>query len=104
LEFKVKLQSAGPDVDQEKLADHDEVHTWPPLIYTIFYQSPEGQFALKQFLTNTLGIDESGGRSFAEMLAETPGKQLLVTLHHEPYTDKQNEPQIATRIKSVAAL
>jgi hypothetical protein len=37
------------------------------------------------------------------MCAETPGRQLVITLKHRPYTDKNtNEAEIATDIGATA--
>lgn len=106
LSFSCKLMAARDDVDQDELADPKvgEVTTWPSFNRDIWIDTPEGEFALRKFLTDTLGI-EPGNKSLGEMVAEAPGKQLLVTLRHRPYTDKNtNEAEIATEIGSTAAV
>lgn len=106
--FKIKAQYAGPDVDPDQLADvGSEVPSWPAFTHDIFYGTPEGEWALVQFLTNTLGIDPGEGKaakSVREILAEAPGKQLTIELKHEPYVNRSGEADIATRIKSTAKI
>lgn len=104
LSFNVKLQAPQADVDMEVLNDPKvgDIATWPSFNRDIWIDTPEGEFALRQFLTNTLGI-EPGKKSLGEMCAESPGLQLLVTLKHRPYTDKNtNEAEIATEIGATA--
>lgn len=101
LAFKCKIMAAVQVDDQEALADQGDIMLWPPMSHDVFIHSPEGQWQLRQFLTETLGI-EGEGKSLGEMVSESPGKQLLITLKHEPYTSKANTPEIATRIASTA--
>lgn len=105
LEFKLKISAAYEGVDADQLADVGDVTSWPPFIYSVWYDTPEGEFQLKNFLTTTLDIDGAGGKSFGELIAQAPGKQLLVTLKHRPYQDKNTrEAEIATDVGSVAKL
>lgn len=102
LSFKVKLIAPQDDVDREALADHPAVTDWPPMKRDIFISEP---WELKKFLTETLGIDpgpEDNSKTLAQMVAEAPGKQLMATLHHRPYTDRDGQPAIATEIKGTA--
>lgn len=107
LSFAIKVLSPrGDDVDMDALADPKvgDVATWPTFNKDIWIDTPEGEHALRQFLQNTLGI-EPGKKSLGEMAAESPGRQLLVTLKHRPYTDKNtNEAEIATDIGATAAV
>jgi hypothetical protein len=106
LSFSCKLTAPHSDVDEEALADPKigEVSSWPPFNRDIWIDTPEGEFALRQFLTNTLGI-EPGKMTLGQMAAQAPGRQLLVTLKHRPYTDKNtNEAEIATEIGATAAV
>jgi len=107
LSFGIKiLTPRGDDVDMEALDDPKvgAIETWPTFNKDIWIDTPEGEFALRQFLNNTLGI-EPGKMSLGEMAAASPGKQLLTTLKHRPYTDKNtNEAEIATDIGSTAAV
>jgi hypothetical protein len=106
IDFTVKLMMARQVDDQEALAEQGDVADWFPLVYGIFYETPEGRYNLKNFLSETLGIDPGEGKnekSLSEMIASSPGAQLLVTLKHEPYVDKNSgKPEIATRIGGVA--
>jgi extradiol dioxygenase family protein len=58
---------------------------------------------LKRFLVDVLGIDEAG-RTFKEMIADSPGRQCLATIEHKPFTNKAGEPDIAANITRVARL
>lgn len=101
ISFALKLQSPMQDVDQEALADHGaEVHTWPPVNYDLWIDSPEGLYRLKTFLVDTLGLDPAG-KSVRELCTEATGKQLLASLIHKPYV-KNDQPEIATNVGSVA--
>ncbi len=101
ISFSCKVISAGPDVDQDALAECGDLSSWPPFKRDIWIDSPEGQFALKQFLTNTLDLDAKG-KSFAELLAESPGKQLTITLKHRPFMNRDGEADISTEIGATA--
>jgi hypothetical protein len=103
--FTIKLMMAQQVDDQEELAKQGDVSDWFPLTHDIFYETPEGRYGLKQFLSEVLAIDPGSGKNektLSEMVASSPGAQLLVTLRHEPYMSKQNTPEIATRIGGVA--
>lgn len=104
-EFAVKLMAATQVDDQQALQDQGSISDWFSLQHSIFYETPEGRYNLKQFLAETLDISPGSGKSektLSEMLAESPGRQLLATLRHEPYMSKQGTPEIGTRIASVA--
>lgn len=106
ISFSIKLMSPQEDVDQEDLANFgSDVTSWPPFNRDIWIDSPEGEWALRQFLTNTLGIEPGEGKNektLGEMCAEAPGKQLLATLKHRPFMNKQNEAEISTEIGATA--
>lgn len=106
LSFSCKIMAPQSDVDQDDLNDPKvgDISSWMPFNKDIWVDTPEGEFALRKFLTDVLGI-EAGDKSLGEMAAESPGKQLLVTLKHRPFTDKNtNEAEIATDIGAVAAV
>jgi hypothetical protein len=104
LSFSCKLLMAREDVDQEQLADHGDISAWPPMSKD-FWDGPEALWQITQFLTKVLVIDDDGGsKTVSELVAESPGKQFIVTLGHRPYVDKQGEPAIQTEIAGVAAL
>lgn len=56
-----------------------------------FYTSEDAMYRLKEFLIDHLGIDPMGSdgteRSIKEMLADAPGKQVLVQITHQPSPD-----------------
>lgn len=104
LEFNIKLMAAKEDVDADRLADHPEVSSWPPLKHSVFVNEP---WPLKKFLTEVLEIDpgEEGTpseKTLGQMVAEAAGRQLIVTVANEPYVTSAGEPDIATRIKACA--
>lgn len=102
--FSCKAKSPMEDVDADDLANPrvGEIDTWPPFNKDIWVDTPEGEFQLAQFLENTLDIDPDK-KSLGEMCAEAPGRQLVITLKHRPYTDKNtNEAEIATDIGATA--
>jgi hypothetical protein len=106
--FNCKAHSPMEDVDLDDLNNPKvgEISTWPSFNKDIWIDTPEGEFQLTQFLTNTMGIEPMNGKekkSLGEMCAETPGRQLVITLKHRPYTDKNtNEAEIATDIGATA--
>lgn len=103
--FSIKLMAPVEVEDMEALAEQGDIADWYPLTNDIFYETPEGRYGLKQFLSDVLVIDPGEGhneKSLSEMIAESPGKRLNVTLKHEPYTSRQGTPEIGTRIASVA--
>lgn len=104
-DFIIKLMAPVQVDDQAALADQGSISDWFGLQHGIFYETPEGRYNLKNFVTETLDISPGSGKSektLSEMIAESLGKQLLVTLKHEPYMSKQGTPEIGTRIASVA--
>lgn len=85
----------------EDMEAHPPVSEWSSMTHDIFVHTEGGQYALRQFLENTLGMDVAG-KTFKELLAEAGGKQLLVKTKHEPYMTKDNQPDVAERIESTA--
>lgn len=103
LSFNVKLQMPHEDVDTEALSEAGDISTWPPMNHDIWVDTPEGEWALRQFLSETLQIDGEG-KSLGEMCAETPGLALNVNIGHRPFVNKAGQPEIASEIKSTAAV
>ena len=99
VDFKLKVLMAQDDVDQDDIKD--DISSWAPFIHSIFLHTEGGQYAFKQFLTVTLDI-EGGKKTLGEMLAEAPGKQVLMKLKHEPYVTREGTTEIGTRIESCA--
>lgn len=98
-----KTAQAQADVDQAQLAESGGVgNSVTQTFFLVNNDGNENSWPLKNFLENHLGI-ESSGKSLAQMLAEAPGKQVLVTLKHEIYTDKASgETAIAMRVAGTA--
>jgi hypothetical protein len=106
--FSCKASSPMEDVDLDDLNNPKvgEISTWPSFNKDIWIDTPEGEYQLEQFLTNVLGVEPGEGKnskSLGEMCAEAPGRQLIITLKHRPYTDRNtNEAEIATDIGATA--
>ena len=103
IDIQFKTMQAQADVDQAALAEAGGVGNI--VTKSFWMQDNEGNttdYALVQFLEHHLGIEKTG-KSIAQMLAEAPGKQVLITLKHRIYTDKStNEPDIAVDVGSTA--
>lgn len=98
-----KTMQAQEDVDQTALAEAGGVGN--TIVQDFFLTTNDGNdnsYQLLRVLTDHLGIEKSG-KTLAQMLAEAPGKQILVSLKHEMYVDKSSgEPQIAARVGGTA--
>lgn len=105
IDFSVKALMAKQVDDEEALKEQGDITDWYPFQYSVFYETPEGRYNLKNFLAETLSVDPGEGKnekSLGEMVAASPGSQLIFALKHEPYMSKAGTPEIATRIASVA--
>src|SRR5882762_7394204 len=98
-----KTMQAQEDVDQTLLAEAGGVgNTVTQDFFLTTNDGNDNSWGLLQFLENHLGI-EKAGKSLAQMLAEAPGKQVLVNLKHEIYMDKKTgEPGMAVRVAGTA--
>jgi hypothetical protein len=101
LRFMIKPIAAQEDVDQDNLAEHGELATWPPFRRDYWIDTPEGLYNAKLFLTEVLGIEAGKGATFSQIASESPGKQVVFELGHRPFV-RDGQPEIATEIKSVA--
>jgi len=80
--FKLKILKPYKGVDEAAAAEQQIVGK---TIQVEYYVTDLATYRLTDFL-NDLGIDTEG-KPFDQALAEAPGKQLLVTLKHEPSPD-----------------
>lgn len=98
-----KAMQAQDDVDQEALAAAGGVgNTFTQDFFLTTNDGNDNSWGLVNTLENHLGIDKTG-KTLAQMLAEAPGKQVLVNVAHEMYVDKKtNEPAVAVRVKGTA--
>lgn len=107
LRFKCKIVSPTSDVDQTRLAEaagEGGIVSLAPLNHDLWVDTPQGEYALQQFLQNTLGLELGEGRSkksYSELLAESIGRQLLGTVVHKMGM-RDNKPTIYVNIGSVA--
>jgi hypothetical protein len=100
--FSVKLLQPKEDVDAEELAAHGDVSAWPPFNRDFWIDTPEGEWALRQFLVGTLDLEAGKNTTLGELCAQSPGRQLVSTLGHRPFVNKSGEAEIATEIKATA--
>lgn len=102
VDFMLKLTAPYKDVDPDTLAAYGDLSSARPLQKSIFYGTPEGEYELQQFLTVHLGM-EAGTMTGREMLANSMGKQCLVSVKHEPY-EKNGQMEIGSRVAATAKL
>lgn len=107
LRFKCKIVMPQADVDQQRLdeaAGEGGIISLMALNHDLWIDTPQGEYGLQQFLANTLGLDLGEGRSkksYSELLPESVGKQLLITVIHKMGM-RDNKPAIYVNIGSVA--
>lgn len=103
LNFKLKPIQAQPDVDQTALQEALVVNGAPSALgdksirHRLFI-TEASIWRLKQFLVDHLGI-EQGTKSLGELIPESQGRQVLVTLGHRASDDGQ---QVFTEVKATA--
>jgi hypothetical protein len=104
LVFKCKLLQAQTDVDTDALDEQGDMSQWPPMNHDVIVNE-DNLWGLRRFLTEVLDIDggtEANPKTLGEMLADSGGRNLMVSIQHEPYTDRDGQPAIAARIKGTA--
>jgi len=80
LKVKYKVLSPLADVDAVQAVEQQMPGK---IIEQDFYITDNAAWRFKEFLVDHLGISDANGRSLEQMLAEAPGKQVLVKLRHE---------------------
>jgi len=95
LTFKFKILSPMQDVDAAQAAEQQIVGK---IISTDYYITDAAVWRLKEMLVEHLGIEEED-KTFVQLLAEAPGKQLLVKLKHEL---SQDGKRVFHRVESTA--
>jgi len=95
LTFKFKILSPMSDVDAAQAAEQQIVGKF---IVNDYYITDAAVWRLKEMLVEHLGIEEED-KSFLQLLAEAPGKQLLVKLKHEI---SQDGKRVFHRVESTA--
>lgn len=85
VEFTLQPLAAGDDVDQEELTAMGGLASGKTIKDT-YYITEDALWRLKDFLLHC-GIEEEDGVSLRQMIEETPGKQLVVFIKHEPSQD-----------------
>lgn len=106
VEFTHKIISAGEDVDHDDLTSYltakdGSVKSLQDVTIKNTYYITEGSaFMLQDFLKNC-GFDIEGDQSMRQMLDETPGRQVNITIRHEASQDGQS---VFARIGGTAAV
>lgn len=107
LRFKCKIVSPQSDVDMTRLSEaagEGGIVSLAPLNHDLWVDTPQGEYALQQFLRDTLGLELTNGKekkSYSELLPESVGRQLLGTVIHKMGM-RDNKPTIYVNIGSVA--
>jgi hypothetical protein len=100
LQFKFRILSAQSDVDAAKAAEQQVVGK---IITNDYYITETAAYRLKDMLTNDLGIEAENGsgaaKSLRELIAEAPGKQVMVKLKHDL---SQDGKRVFHRVDSTA--
>lgn len=94
VEFTLNIQSALDDVDQEELKAMGGIAG--TTIKDTYYITEKSAYRLRETLEH-MGI-ETEGKAFRPMLDETPGKQYVIVIGHEPTDDGR----IFSRVKRTA--
>lgn len=95
VEFTLGILAAGEDIDEDELkaaltkADGTVVPLTDKTIKQKYYITEGSAFMLKDFL-ESCGLDTEGDASTRQLLEETPGCQMTVTLKHEASNDGQS--------------
>lgn len=80
--FHLKLIEADASIDQSELeAAKDDIKNATPVHRVYLTEKSEGM--LKEFLENILKIP-GAGKTYEEMLTDSPGKELVVTYIQQP--------------------
>lgn len=97
--FKIKLLSAGEDVDAEELAESEAIGR--TMNYDM-YLTENSAFQFKTLFSH-IGID-TAGKTLTEALAETPGQSIKVVVEQETTRPTDgSEPRIISRIRRTLA-
>ena len=87
LRYKFKILSPMGDVDATQAAEQQIVGK----TFTDDFYIENADWRLKEFLRDALGVEDQEGtpqeKTLKEMVAESPGKQVLVKLRHEMSRD-----------------
>ena len=96
VEFTLKPIEAMESVNEEALEEFGGLGS--KTIRATYWTTPEAIWRLDEFLVHC-GIEL--GRSRHVMLAELPGKQVIITISHEP---SRNSDQVYASVKGTAAV
>ena len=99
IEFSVALLQPHSDIDQNEFAAAFPNGLNGRTVRHTVWVGEDGGFYLKEFLTKTLGLEE--GPSIGELLAQAPGRQLLVTMKHIPSTRGEHMISVPDSVAAV---
>lgn len=99
VDFKLRLMSAGPDVDPEALAECPPMSEWGQVVDRHWVNTEQSIFYFQEFLKNVLDFSGVGIR---QALAESPGRQYYVKMKQRPYINREGQPDIAFEVESTA--
>ena len=106
LNINCKVVSYQQADNPDALSEYGDITSARPLQRTFWFSkpaTPEELWAFKQFCKNSLKI-ETEGKSMKQVAAEMVGKQLVVTIAQNTYTDKSGEPVVGNQISGTAAV
>lgn len=106
LDFELVCLQPMDDVDAEALADYGSVQGKKLRHRFMFDKEDENRFNqtlfyLKQFMTETLGIDAEG-KDIAELISEVPGHKCLATIRWRTDNTPGREARVFEEIGNTA--
>lgn len=85
--MKFKFVQPQPDVDQQAMLEVLEGKALSEVPFSVnWWLTDKAAYRLNEFLVNALGM-EQGTKSLGELLSDSPGKQVYITLSHRPSDD-----------------
>ena len=106
MDVQIKIVSSMQIDNPDALSEYGDISTARPLRRTFWFSkpaTPDELWAFKQFCTNVLKI-ETAGKTMKQVAAEMQGKQLVITVTQNTYTDKSGDPVVGNNISGTAAL
>jgi hypothetical protein len=93
VEFSHKIIDMKDDVDRELLAEVGDLNK--KLHREQFYLTDPAEFMLKNYL-EALGLDTSGGRTFADAIPEATGRSVWGKVRQEPIPETDRFKAVVT--------
>lgn len=99
VDFKLKLISAGTDVDQDALSEVPPINEWAPVTDRHWVNTEQAIYYFQEFLKNVLDFS---GIPIKQAIAESPGRQYYVKMKQRPYVNREGQPDIQFEVESRA--